>query len=53
MNWRCLLGHDWSGSGWTDWEPYTCDRCDAESKACGNCGRFHNPQAIVICTVTR
>lgn len=55
MNLRCCFGHKYPDRdvGTKSHEPFVCDRCGKTSKQCTNCGRYHNPVMIVICTVTR
>lgn len=50
--WRCWVGHDWRPAD--DWaERWACSRCGKPAPECRNCGHQHDPDAWVICSVTR
>lgn len=51
MRFWCWIGlHKWIYRGPEVWR---CRRCHIRSPKCDNCGDWHNPNAIVVCTVTR
>lgn len=50
--WRCWPGHDWKPVD--DWaEVWACSRCEKPAPVCRNCGHQHDPDAWVLCSVTR
>lgn len=56
LHWRCRFfnNHLWGKVPRPEKDgSYWCFRGQHPSDRCNNCGGFHNPRAIVICTVTR
>lgn len=47
----CWFGHKWTQDPQS--ELWRCARCPAIQDPCRNCGGQHDPNAIVVCSVTR